>query len=94
MEISHLQEILALYMYPSSKPKQRARTRKTITELFCHEYDCLLYYSIPDTSFSICTPNSSLPVPSSVLAQIMHFDHRLMFNARWWTDLKHKVVEQ
>lgn len=42
MEIGHLQEILALYMYSSSKQKQEAGTRKTITELFCHEYDCLL----------------------------------------------------
>jgi len=72
MEIAHLQEMLALYMYPSSKQKQAARTRKTIAKLFCH--DCLLCYSIPDTS---CTSNSSLRLPSSVLAQITHFDHRL-----------------
>lgn len=90
MEIAHLQEILALYMHPSSKQKQAARTRKTITKLFCCEYDCLLYYSIPDTSFSVCMSNSSLPFSFSVLAQIVHFHHRLMLNAHWWTDLKHK----
>lgn len=88
MEIGYLQEILALYMYSSSKQKQEAGTRKTITELFCHEYDCLLCYNIPDTPFSICMSNSSSPLPSSVLAQIMHFDHRLMFSTRWQTDLK------
>lgn len=85
--MSHLQEILALYVYTRSDQKEAARTRKTLTELFCHEYECLRHYNIPDTSFSIGVSNK---LPSSGLAQIVHLDQGLMFKAHWWTDLKHK----